>query len=263
MALFTRICQVEAAEDAIVFNPETLKVAPVREADRYQGARLSLRADLARAEIPVLVDIGFGDHVYPNPKRENFPDILDGLPTAKLLMYPPETVVAEKFEAMIRFGEANGRIKDFHDIWVMTRTFRFDLARVIKAVSGTLRCRETAFPVATPLGLTDAFAAIAEERRLWSGFLRRTRRPWSRRRSPTFKRSCAASSVLSSPASGHQRAPGGSGIRPPARGAKAPPTGRRDPAHIPKAMSSGRSSSRSSTRMRAASLNAWPVMTPQ
>jgi hypothetical protein len=174
MALFTTICQVAFPEDGIVFDPATLKVEPVREADKYQGARLSLRGDLAGARIPVQIDIGFGDHVHPEPKRENFPSLLPDLPQANILMYPPETVVAEKFEAMIRFGEANGRIKDFHDIWVTTRTFPFDLANVVEAVGGTLRRRETAIPTQTPVGLTDAFAAIAEERGLWSGFLRRT-----------------------------------------------------------------------------------------
>jgi hypothetical protein len=89
------------------------------------------------------------------------------------LMYPPETVVAEKFEAMIRFGEANGRIKDFHDIWVMTRIFAFELPSLVEAIGGTLRRRETALPTDEPVGLTDAFAVIADERGLWSGFLRR------------------------------------------------------------------------------------------
>ena len=88
-------------------------------------------------------------------------------------MYPPETVVAEKFEAMIRFGEANGRIKDFHDIWVTTRTFSFDLPSIVEAVIGTLQRRETTIPTEVPVCLTEAFAAIAEERGLWSGFLRR------------------------------------------------------------------------------------------
>ena len=172
--LFTRICQVEAPDDGIVFDPADLKVEPVREADRYQGARLSLRGRLTSAIIPVLVDIGFGDYVHPAPKRENFPSLLPGLPQASILMYPPETVVAEKFEAMIRFGEANGRIKDFHDIWVITRTFPLDLSNLVEAVGGTLRRRETAIPIAMPVGLTDAFAVIANERGLWSGFLRRT-----------------------------------------------------------------------------------------
>ena len=172
--LFTRICQVEVDVDGIVFDLTTLRVEPVREADRYQGARLSLRADLAGARIPVQIDIGFGDHVYPAPKRALFPSLLPGLPSAPILMYPPETVIAEKFEAMIRFGIANGRVKDFYDIWVTARTFPFDLATIVEAVGGTLRRRETAIPVELPVGLTDAFAVIVEARGLWLGFLRRT-----------------------------------------------------------------------------------------
>lgn len=171
--LFTRICQVEAPDDGIVFNTATLKVEPAREADKYRGARLTLKSELAKAVIHVQVDIGFGDHVYPPPSRQTFPSLLPDLPAASVLMYPPETVVAEKFEAMIRFGEANGRIKDFHDIWVTTRMFGFDLPSLVEAVGGTLRRRETAIPTEIPVGLTGAFARIAEERGLWSGFLRR------------------------------------------------------------------------------------------
>ncbi len=171
--LFTRICQVEAPDDGIVFDPATLRVEPVREADKYQGVQLSLKGELARAVISVQVDIGFGDHVYPPPTRQTFPSLLPDLPVPRILMYPPETVVAEKFEAMIRFGAANGRIKDFHDIWVTTRTFPFDMPSLVEAVGGTLLRRETAIPIEMPEGLTKAFAKIAEERGLWSGFLRR------------------------------------------------------------------------------------------
>jgi hypothetical protein len=78
--LFTRICQIEVVDDGIVFDPATLTVDPIREVDKYQGARLNLRADLAGARIPVQIDIGFGDHVYPDPKRENFPSLLPGCP---------------------------------------------------------------------------------------------------------------------------------------------------------------------------------------
>ena len=171
--LFTRICQVDVPDDGIRFDPATLKVEPVREAEKYQGVRLSLTGELARATSRVQVDIGFGDHVYPPPKRQNFPTLLPGLPQANILMYPPETVVAEKFEAIIRLGEANGRIKDFHDIWIMTRTFTFDLPGLVEAIGGTFRRRETEIPTDMPVGLTEAFAAVAEERGLWSGFLRR------------------------------------------------------------------------------------------
>lgn len=171
--LFTRICQVEAPADGINFDPATLRVEPVREADKYQGVRLTLKGELAKAMIHIQVDIGFGDHVYPPPTRQTFPSLLPDLPAAKILMYPPETVVAEKFEAMIRFGEANGRIRDFHDMWVASRAFSFDLSSLLEAIGGTLRHRETAAPTEMPVGLTEAFAKVAEERGLWSGFLRR------------------------------------------------------------------------------------------
>lgn len=174
LELFSRICQVDLPNDGILFDPATLKFEPVREGNKYQGARLSLKAGLAGAVITVLIDIGFGDHVYPPPKRTIFPPLLPGLPAASILMYPAETVIAEKFETMIRFGEANGRLKDFHDIWVITRTFAFELATVVEAVGGTLQRRETAIPTEMPVGLTDVFATIADKRGLWTGFLRRT-----------------------------------------------------------------------------------------
>lgn len=173
-ALFTRICAVNVPEDGIVFDSQTLKVEPARDADKYQGARALVRGRLGTAVIPVQIDIGFGDHVYPAPTRAHFPNLLEGLPQASILMYPPETVVAEKFEAMLRFGEANGRIKDYYDIWLTTRIFPFDLASLIRAVNGTLRRRDTPAPSAMPVGLTDAFAAIADQRGLWTGFLRRS-----------------------------------------------------------------------------------------
>lgn len=171
--LFTRICQVDAPEDGIVFDSATLTVEPVREEDKYQGVRLRLRGELEGAAIPFVVDIGFGDHVHPQPTRQIFPSLLPHLPEAKILMYPPETVIAEKFEAMVRFGAANGRIKDFYDIWVTTCTFEFDLPNLVEAVGGTLRRRETEIPTQTPVGLTEEFAKVANERGLWSGFLRR------------------------------------------------------------------------------------------
>lgn len=88
--LFTRICQVEAPADGIIFDSFTLQVEAVREEEKYQGVRLYLRGGLGTAVIPVQVDIGFGDSVHPAPSRKNFPSLLPDLPTADVLMYPPE-----------------------------------------------------------------------------------------------------------------------------------------------------------------------------
>ncbi|EPU6914867.1 TPA: nucleotidyl transferase AbiEii/AbiGii toxin family protein [Pseudomonas aeruginosa] len=171
LELFRRICRVEVPEDGITFDPTTLSVQPVRERDRYQGICLSLEGQMGSARIPVQVDIGFGDHVYPEPEPQNFPNLLPGLPQARILMYPPETVVAEKFEAMVRFGGLNSRLKDFHDIWVIIRTFSVDLSTLLRAITGTFQRRDATVPADIPLGLTPAFAETAGE--LWQGFLRR------------------------------------------------------------------------------------------
>ncbi|MGY4485598.1 hypothetical protein ACVWWR_004789 [Bradyrhizobium sp. LM3.2] len=144
--LFTRICQVEAPDDGIIFDPATLTVEQVREDDKYQGVHLSLKGELAKAVIPVQVDIGFGDHVYPPPERRVFPCLLPNLPAANILMYPPETVIAEKLEAMIRFGAANGRIKDFYDIWVTLRTFGFELPELVEAVGAYAPAPRDCYP---------------------------------------------------------------------------------------------------------------------
>ncbi len=171
--LFSRVCQVAEPADGIIFEAASLRAEPAREEEQYQGIRLIVKGRLGTAIIPVQVDIGFGDIVYPAPSRQTFPGLLPDLPTAEVLMYPPETVVAEKFEAMIRFGEANGRIKDFHDIWVTARTFSFDLATLTEAVGGTLGRRRTAIPTDLPVALTQQFAEMPATQALWAGFLRR------------------------------------------------------------------------------------------
>lgn len=172
--VFATVFQVDVPEDGIAFDTTTLRVVPARADEQYQGARLTVRAALGSAMIPVQVDIGFGDHVHPSPVREVFPRMLTDLPQARLLMYPPETVIAEKFEAMLRFGLSNGRIKDFYDIWLAIQLFDLQLSNLVEAVRGTLLRRQTPFPTDTPDGLTAAYVARVNEKGLWTGFLRRT-----------------------------------------------------------------------------------------
>jgi hypothetical protein len=172
--LFFEICTVDYLADGIVFDPKTISVEPTRADDIYQGIRLTLRARLGTAVIPVQVDIGFGDSVFPHPKRRAFPCLLPEMPAAALLMYPPETVIAEKFETMVRFGEATSRMKDFHDIWVTIRTFDFDLATLVQAVGGTLTRRHVVAPTGIPFALTPDFGEMPDKQSMWTGFLRRS-----------------------------------------------------------------------------------------
>lgn len=171
-ALFAQACEVQIPEDGIVFAPETIDVVAVREDELYEGVRVTVVGTLASARIRVQVDLGFGDHVHPPPIRAALPGLLPGLPPPELPVYPPETVIAEKFEAMLRFGLRNSRLKDFYDLWALSRFFDFDLGTLLRAVDGTLRRRATVIPAGPVIGLTEEFAAVVLAAGYWTAFLK-------------------------------------------------------------------------------------------
>jgi hypothetical protein len=80
-----------------------------------------------------------GDAVYPQARHTTFPCLLADMPAPTILAYPPETVVAEKFEAIVRFGEANGRLKDFNDIWAIADVARLPRAQSARPQPAALR----------------------------------------------------------------------------------------------------------------------------
>jgi hypothetical protein len=131
---------------------------------------------MARAVVPIQVDVGFGDVVTPPPFEIELPTLLE-FPAPRLQAYPPETVVAEKFEAMISLGIANSRMKDFYDLWVISRSFRFEGDMLRQAIESTFRRRKTELPDSTPLALTAGFSADAAKSAQWRAFLSRGRLP--------------------------------------------------------------------------------------
>lgn len=170
---FTEICQV-AADDGLAFRPETVKGSEIKEGEEYQGVRVSFLALLGNARISLQVDVGFGDAVTPKPANIAFPTVLD-FPAPKLKAYPKETVVAEKFEAMVKLGIANSRMKDFWDLHLMVSEFEFDGAILQEAIQATFARRQTAFPIKLPLALTDEFSNDKGKQTQWSAFLRKNR----------------------------------------------------------------------------------------
>lgn len=112
VALFHEVIATPVEPDGLIFGRVTAE--PIRAAMEAGGIRVVLRAELAGARIPVQVDVGFGDATVPPPVTVEFPTLLN-TPKPKLRAYPPEAVVAEKLEAMVRLGLANSRMKDFFD----------------------------------------------------------------------------------------------------------------------------------------------------
>ncbi len=99
-------------DEGLRFDLATVTAAEIREEQEYGGIRVKLVALLGNARIPMQVDVGFGDAIIPRPKVEAFPTLLEQ-DAPKLRMYPPETVIAEKLEALVKLGIANSRMRDY------------------------------------------------------------------------------------------------------------------------------------------------------
>jgi len=145
MSVFRDVCRVEVEPDGLRFLPETVAGQVIREDDVYEGVRVTLRAMMGKARIPLQVDVGFGDAVYPDPEPVEIPALLE-FPAPRLLAYPRESVVSEKLQAMTVLGIANSRMKDFYDIWALARGFAFEGAVLAQAIRRTFERRGTAVP---------------------------------------------------------------------------------------------------------------------
>src|SRR3569623_309121 len=165
---FTEL-MVAPAEDGLAFDAAGIEVAPIRKEVEYGGLRLRPSAVLARARMPVGVDIGFGDAVEPGLEAIALPSLLD-MPVPQLRGYAPVTVVAEKFQAMVTLGLANSRMKDFYDVWRLLREREFETARLVRALVATFARRETPFPADAPIAFSAAFFNDVSKQRQWQAF---------------------------------------------------------------------------------------------
>lgn len=170
--VFRDVCDQEVEDDGLVFQADTISADRMKEDEQYQGIRLKLQAVLASARIPIQIDIGFGDAVTPGVDEISYPVILE-FPSPRLQTYPRETVVAEKFQAMVMLGIANSRMKDFFDIWSLSRTFEFSGPTLCAAIRATFERRQTPLPVTPPLALTPEFYLDRHKMTQWNAFLRK------------------------------------------------------------------------------------------
>ena len=170
--IFREICLVECDADGLEMPAATVRGGVIREDRRYEGVRIHQLAMLGRARIPLQIDIGFGDAVIPPPLEMTYPTLLD-LPAPRLRAYQRETVVAEKFHAMVERGIGNSRMKDYFDLWVLTESFEFDGATLMAAIRATFERQRTALPAAVPVGLTRTFGEHPEKLLQWRAFVRR------------------------------------------------------------------------------------------
>ena len=117
------------------------------------------------------LDIGIDDAVVPDPSWVDYPVLLLD-ETPRILAYQPATAVAEKFQAMIEIGLANSRMKDYHDIWMLSSTLEFDGRDLTDAMRATFERRDTELPAERPAELSAEYTAQPEISRMWDSYRR-------------------------------------------------------------------------------------------
>jgi predicted nucleotidyltransferase component of viral defense system len=165
------ICGIQA-DDGVAFDSKSVKGARIKEADEYNGVRVKFQARLAEARIPMQVDIGFGDAVYPDTQLASFPVLLP-MEAPHIRAYPREASIAEKLHAMVALDIRNSRMKDFYDIWFMANTWTFHMDSLRSAILTSFERRKSAIPDGVPFALTNEFLNDPQKKRQWSAFVKR------------------------------------------------------------------------------------------
>jgi len=150
------VCSQKVEDDGLRFLPDTIRVERIRDDEAYEGVRVRLEARLGDVRVPLQIDVGLGNAIVPAPEELEYPTLLK-FPGPKLHAYSKESVVAEKFEAMVKLGMANSRMKDFYDLWVLAQRFEFESATLAGAIQATFQTRRTSLPRSSPLALQADF----------------------------------------------------------------------------------------------------------
>lgn len=170
--VIAEVCRTAVEADGLTFDPMSVKTDRVAEDADYEGVRATFQATLGTARIAMQIDIGFSDVITPAAVRISFPTILE-LPAAELLAYNRETAIAEKFEAMVKLGEVNSRMKDFFDIALLAQSFEFDGKALAAAIRATFDRRQTTIQV-DPICFSARFAGDVAKMAQWNAFVRRS-----------------------------------------------------------------------------------------
>ena len=171
---FKSLCSIDVEPDGLTFRPETVTGTRIRAGRSYEGVRIVMQAELARAVIYLQVDIGVGDRVVPLPQPKELPTLLQ-MAAPRLHVYSRYSVVAEKLETLVEKGSATSRLKDLADLLFLSRTWEFDGPTLVRAIRGTFERRTTPYPAGVPEALGEAFAMSPAKRAQWQTFVRRSR----------------------------------------------------------------------------------------
>jgi len=169
--IFTEVFAMKT-DDPLTFDLSTLRVRAIAELKKYSGVNVSIVALLERTRIPVSIDIGFGDVIYPAKVEMEFPVVLSDEPP-RIYAYSLYSSIAEKFEAIVSLAYDNSRFKDFYDLYVLSGAFDYDGAQLIQALKETFQNRHTA--ITEIVAFEAGFADDPLRKSRWNAFVKKKR----------------------------------------------------------------------------------------
>lgn len=172
IAVMRDTCNQTVEPDGMSFDPDSVTCNPIIEDAIYEGIRVFVRGSLGKSRVVLQLDVGFGDVVFPSELDVKYPTILY-FPAPTLKGYTQESIIAEKFQAMIKLGELNSRMKDFYDIWLLSKQFDFNGHVLAEAITKTFKIRKTEIP-AQPAVFKKSFSEDQTRDIQWRAFLRKT-----------------------------------------------------------------------------------------
>ncbi len=156
--------------DGICFDFQ--KIEPIREDDAYNNFRVHLRARYGKIDSPMKIDVTTGDIITPAAIQYDFPLAFEEK-TISVMAYTLETILAEKYETIIRRNIGTTRARDFYDLHMLYRSrkdeVRLDILR--KAVLHTAQKRDSVEDI---MDWKDILKDIREEPQLyllWDNYL--------------------------------------------------------------------------------------------
>jgi len=164
------ICSQSVLHDGIEFDSTNLVLAESQIETEYTGLSARFSASLHTAKLPLRLDIGFSDKIYPKPAKLDYPKLLE-FPSPKLQGYTPETMIAEKLDAMIKLGLANSRMKDFYDVWTMVNQFQITPEKIAPIIRDVFQNRKTVVKE-VPKAFSEAFYTSPKTIERWDSFLK-------------------------------------------------------------------------------------------
>jgi len=170
----TDLFETTVDDDGLQFDPSSLRVEPIQETSLVAGHRARFEGYLGPMAIHFQVDVGLGDALYPPETEVGLAGLLN-LPVAAIRACTPYSVVAEKLEAIVALGDANSRMKDYHDLAALAESLGFDGETLARAIRVCFTQRSTTIPEGEPVGMTEEFATDHRNASLWAAFRRKAR----------------------------------------------------------------------------------------